>query len=179
LEKLAQGIQRCQRCERSKTRIHAVPGEGDPRANILLLGEAPGKQENKTGHPFVGRAGVYLDKVLSDHKLKRDHLFITSILKCYHPRVPKKSQIKKCRDWTFQQIKVVNPKLILVMGRHAAWGLLEMDFLGKEPIHGIWKGIPCLITCHPASAMRFPQRHQQFTKASSMLLEILRINRDL
>ena len=173
LENLTQAIQRCQRCERSKTRIHAVPGECGPSADIFFLGEAPGKQENKTGQPFVGRAGIYLDKILADHNLKRDRLFITSILKCYHPNSPKKSQIKECRPWTFHQIESVNPKLILVMGRHAAWGLLKIDFLGKEPIQGEWKGIPYIITCHPASAMRFPQRNKQFHSTFSMLKDIL------
>jgi len=173
LKKLTQEIRRCQKCERSKTRILAVPGEGDPRADILFLGEAPGKQENKTGQPFVGRAGIYLDKILADHKLKRDRLFITSILKCYHPSSPKKSQINECRIWTFLQIESVNPKVILVMGRHAAWGLLKIDLLGKDPIQGEWKDIPSIVTCHPASAMRFPQRHEQFIKAIFILLDLL------
>lgn len=173
LKNLAREIRRCQRCERSKSRILAVPGEGDPRADLLLLGEAPGKKENQTGQPFAGRAGIYLDKILADHKLKRDRLFITSILKCYHPSSPKKSQIKKCSLWTFQQIESVKPKVILAMGRHAAWGLLKINLLGQDPIQGEWKGIPIIVTCHPASAMRFPQRHQQFIKAVSIILNLL------
>jgi uracil-DNA glycosylase family 4 len=179
LRKLTKEIRRCQRCERSKTRILAVPGEGSPRADILLLGEAPGKQENKTGQPFVGRAGIYLDKILADHKLKRERLFITSILKCYHPNSPKKSQIKICKIWTLLQIEAVNPKVILVMGRHAAWGLFKIDLLSKDPIQGEWKGIPSIVTCHPASAMRFPQRHEQFIKATSILLDLLGKNTDI
>jgi uracil-DNA glycosylase family 4 len=156
-----------------------VPGEGDPRANILLLGEAPGKQEDKTGKPFVGRAGTYLDKALSEFKWNRDHLFITSILKCYHPGTPKKSQIKVCRLWTLLQIESVNPKVILVMGRHAAWGLFKIDLLGKDPLQGEWKGIPSIVTCHPASAMRFPQRHEQFIKALSILPDFLGKNANI
>ena len=96
LEKLDNGIRHCRRCERCLTRMYAVPGEGSANARIVLFGEAPGKNEDITGRPFVGRAGKYLDKIFREHKVDREEIFITSILKCYHPKPPKKSQIVSC-----------------------------------------------------------------------------------
>ena len=129
---------------------------------MLLVGEAPGKKENRTGRPFVGRSGDYLDKILISHDLDRSQVFITSVLKCYHPRAPKKSQIQKCLSWTLHQIDSLNPKLILVMGKWAAWALLGMENLGGVPIVLSREGIQWVITCHPAAAMRFPQRDREF-----------------
>ncbi|MFP4083032.1 MAG: uracil-DNA glycosylase [Candidatus Aminicenantes bacterium] len=162
LERLAKKIQHCQKCERSQARTHAVPGEGYPNSGMLLVGEAPGKKEDHTGQPFVGRAGDYLNKILSSYNLDRNQVFITSVLKCYHPRPPKKQQIKKCLPWSHHQIEALNTKLILVMGRWAAWA-----FLGIQKLEGIpkvlsWKGINCVVACHPAAAMRFPHRDREF-----------------
>jgi len=164
LERLARGIQHCQKCERSQTRRHAVPGEGDPSSGLLLIGEAPGKKEDQTGRPFVGRAGQYLEKILSLHNLDRNQVFITSVLKCYHPRSPKNKQIEACLPWSFRQIESLNPKLILVMGRWAAWALLGMKNLEGVPNLLTRKGRNWVVTCHPAAAMRFPARDREFRK---------------
>jgi uracil-DNA glycosylase family 4 len=164
LERLARGIQRCQKCERSQTRRHVVPGEGDPSSGMLLMGEAPGKKEDKTGRPFVGRAGDYLEKILSLHNLDRNQVFITSVLKCYHPQSPKKKQIEECLLWSSRQIDSLNPKLILVMGRWAAWALLGMENLEGVPKLLTRKGRNWVVTCHPAAAMRFPDRDREFQK---------------
>ncbi len=162
LESLGAKICRCRRCERSETRRYAVPGEGDPASGMLLVGEAPGKNEDRTGRPFVGRAGNYLRQILSHHNLDRNHVFITSVLKCYHPRAPKKRQILECLSWSSEQIQSLDPKLILVMGKWAAWSLL-----GLENLEGIPKVIDrerriWVVTCHPAAAMRFPERDKEF-----------------
>jgi len=162
MSRISHGIQRCQRCGRAGTRKFAVPGEGRCDANLMLLGEAPGKKEDRTGKPFIGRAGAYLDKVFRFHSLDRDKVFITSVLKCYHPGSPKKPQIEACLSWTEKQIELLQPELILVMGRAAEQGLFGKRTDGKYEIH--WKDIPCIVTCHPAAAMRFPQRHKQFQK---------------
>jgi uracil-DNA glycosylase family 4 len=164
LNGLARGIQHCQECERSQTRNHAVPGEGDPASGMILLGEAPGKKEDQTGRPFVGRAGNYLDRILSQNDLERDRVFITSILKCYHPRPPRKNQIEKCLPWSLRQIEALNPKLILVMGRWAAWALAGMKNLGDVPKVLNKEGSVWIVTCHPAAAMRFPERDEEFRK---------------
>lgn len=164
MERLARGIQLCQKCERSQTRRHAVPGEGSPNSGMLLLGEAPGKKEDQTGQPFVGRAGDYLEKILSLHNLDRNQVFITSVLKCYHPQSPKKKQIEECLPWSSHQIDSLNPKLILVMGRWAAWALLDIDTLKDVPKGLIREGRNWVVTCHPAAAMRFPDRDREFRK---------------
>lgn len=164
LEELTRGIQHCLKCVRCQTRKHAVPGEGDPESGLLLIGEAPGKKENQTGRPFVGRAGDYLEKALSSHDMDRNQVFITSVLKCYHPRFPKKNQIEECLPWTLRQIELMNPKLILVMGRWAAWAFLGMDKLRDVPKVLARGGRTWVVTCHPAAAMRFPDRTAEFRK---------------
>jgi uracil-DNA glycosylase family 4 len=170
LSQLERAILHCRRCERSGTRTRAVPGEGVARPCLLLLGEAPGKKEDLTGRPFVGRAGAYLDKVLAESGVERGDVFITSILKCYSPKQPRKVQIEACRSWTVQQIQTLEPELVLVMGRFAAWGLLGLDRLPQEPVMFKWQNIACLVTCHPAAAMRFPQRNRQFRRDAGPVL---------
>ena len=164
LYKLVKGIQHCQQCERCMSRKHAVPGEGNPNAKIVLLGEAPGKNEDTTGKPFIGRAGIYLNKILSGYDVDRDEIYITSVLKCYHPKPPKKSQMVSCQPWTEHQIEIIQPKIMLVMGNSAAWGLFGMDQLGIDPLDLVWNTISCVVTCHPAAAMRFPERDKQFRR---------------
>lgn len=171
MKKLARGIQRCRRCERWQTRQHAVPGAGDVDAKIVLCGEAPGKKEDAKGEPFIGRAGAYLDKVMSKNDVHRQDFYITSILKCYHPESPKKPQIKTCYEWTEKQLGVIQPKMILVMGKSAAQGFLGVERLGIAPVHKEWRGIPCIVTCHPAAAMRFPERDEQFRRDFRTMLK--------
>lgn len=149
--------------------MHAVPGEGASSTGILLVGEAPGKKEDETGRPFVGRAGDYLEKLLSQYHLDRNQVFITSVLKCYHPQSPKKQQIKQCLPWSFCQIENLNPNLILVMGRWAAWALLGIDKLLDIPKVLIQEGRNWVVTCHPAAAMRFPERDREFQAGIKIL----------
>ena len=114
------------------------------------------------GQPFVGRAGSYLDKIFHSHSLERKSVYITSVLKCYHPGSPKKDQIKSCLAWTEKQIEVLQPELILIMGRTAEQGLFDKIHEEKKDNSVEWGDIPCIITCHPAAAMRFPERDKQF-----------------
>jgi uracil-DNA glycosylase family 4 len=162
LEKLARRIQHCQKCERNRTRRHSVPGEGNPDSGMLVLGEAPGKKEDDSGRPFVGRAGNYLENILSGHELKRGQVFITSVLKCYHPQPPERIQVRRCLPWTLRQIDALNPRLVLVMGKWAAWALLGMENLRDVPLALIREGRDWVVSCHPAAAMRFPERDKQF-----------------
>jgi uracil-DNA glycosylase family 4 len=165
------GIQSCRRCERAGTRVHAVPGKGQLDSKIMLLGEAPGKRENQTGEPFVGRAGTYLDKIFRFYSIERDVFFITSILKCYHPESPKKAQIESCLQWTEKQMEILRPEMVLIMGKTAESGLFGKS--GRH--HGSvleWKGISCVVTRHPAAAMRFPQYHEQFNRDFSLFVRL-------
>ena len=164
LDALGRGIRHCVRCERCHTRRHAVPGEGAARCRALLLGEAPGKIEDELGRPFVGRTGQWLDRLFLEHGVVRDDVFITGILKCYHPEPPKPHQIVACKPWTLQQIGVLKPRLILVMGLAAASGMLGMKALGEKELVTEWQGIPCVVTCHPTAAMRFPRSGERFRR---------------
>ncbi len=170
LDLLRRGIHDCRRCDRSRTRQLAVPGEGNLRPGIVLLGEAPGKKEDLSGRPFVGRAGAYLEKALASHGVARQNVFITSILKCYSPKPPRKSQIEACRSWTEGQLEAIKPDLILVMGGFAAYGLLALDRLPRQPAGFKWRDVTCIVTCHPAAAMRFPERNLQFRRDLGRLL---------
>jgi uracil-DNA glycosylase family 4 len=168
LEKLAKGIQRCRGCERNLTRLKAVPGEGDTSSRLILVGEAPGKKENRTGRPFMGRAGYYLDKILMSNDLDRNRVFITSVLKCYHPLPPKKHHLLKCIPWSLRQIDSLQPELILVVGRWAAWALLDMENLEGVPRILVREGKHWVVTCHPAAAMRFPRRDREFRQGCTL-----------
>lgn len=162
LSSISHGIQRCRQCERADTRDHAVPGEGNPDSKVLLLGEAPGQKEDHLGRPFVGRAGNYLDKMFRAHSMERRDVYITSVMKCYHPKSPKRDQVDSCFPWTVKQIEVLEPELILVMGRTAEQGMFNEIHKDQGDKILEWRGIPCIITCHPAAAMRFPERDEQF-----------------
>ena len=171
LDDLFRAIQGCTRCERSATRHLAVPGEWDAGTRIMLLGEAPGKQEDRTGRPFIGMAGRYLEQLMEEYGLKRNQFFITSVLKCFHPGKPRKDQLKACMPWTERQILEAGIKAVLVMGTTAASALLDIGRLGEGVIHRTWQGIPCVVTAHPAAAMRFPERDQQFRLGWSVFLD--------
>lgn len=126
LAALASQIRICQNCPLWKTRIKAVPGEGDPGAKIVLVGEAPGKNEDLKGKPFCGAAGRILEQLLSQAGLNRKEVFITSVLKCRPPqnRDPKLAEIKSCKSYLEKQIQIIKPKLIIALGRWAAYALV-------------------------------------------------------
>jgi len=129
----------CTRCRLALTRTHAVPGEGPPGSRLFFIGEAPGKNEDLTGRPFVGRAGAILDDLLSSIGLERSSVFITSILKCRPPenRNPGKDEIAACAGYLCRQIDLFSPELIVPMGRLAsAWIFSRFD-IPSAPISSI------------------------------------------
>jgi len=150
----------CQKCELGKTRTNFVFGVGNPNADIVLIGEAPGADEDAQGEPFVGRAGQLLNKILDATGFKREEVFICNILKCRPPgnRNPVPEEIEKCRPYLEKQLKLINPKLILLLGRVAAESLLKT----KEPLARLrgrihdYKGWKVMITFHPAALLRNP-----------------------
>lgn len=160
LAALADKIKVCKKCRLSKKRINAVPGEGDPKAKLMFVGEAPGAKEDETGKPFIGMAGVFLDSLLKKYKIKRKNIFITSIVKCRSPdnRDPKQDEIKACKYFLNKQIKLIKPKVIVLLGDVAFRSLLNekkvSEFHGDIFIKNKIKYIP---TFHPAAAMRFPR----------------------
>lgn len=122
LDEIAQKICSCEKCkDLCKNCTHPVPGEGNSEAELMLVGEAPGAEEDRTGRPFVGAAGRFLEEMLSNIGLKRSDVFITNILKYRPPnnRDPLPDEIKECLPFLIAQIRVIKPKLIVLLGRHA------------------------------------------------------------
>ena len=111
-------ILRCQRCPLAKTRTKAVPGEGNPDADLMFIGEAPGRDEDIQGKPFVGRAGQLLTKIIQAMKFSREDVYITNIVKCRPPnnREPEREEIKECQTYLFEQIANIQPKVIVTLG---------------------------------------------------------------
>ena len=108
-------------CELKKTATQAVPGDGNPNAEIVFIGEAPGRSEDKEGRPFVGAAGKFLNEMLSEINLKREDIYITNIVKYRPPnnRDPLPEEKASCREWLLEELKIISPKLIIFLGRHA------------------------------------------------------------
>lgn len=140
----------------AKTAKHLVPGEGNPDADIMFIGEAPGKKEDETGRPFVGAAGRFLDELLLSIGLRREDVFITSILKYRPPdnRDPKPQEKDEFWPYLLAQIEAIQPKLIVALGRHGANCFMPELKIGQE--HGQmkeWNGYRFLPLYHPAAAL--------------------------
>jgi DNA polymerase len=127
LEKIASQIDKCRKCELGSLRTNTVPGEGNPNARIMFIGEAPGADEDAQGRPFVGRAGKLLGKIIEACGLKRSDVFIGNILKCRPPenRDPRAEEIISCLPYLQRQIEVIDPEIIVALGAHAAKTLLN------------------------------------------------------
>ena len=166
-------IRSCNECGK---RGKAVPGEGNPKAGIMLVGEAPGKKESETGRPFVGRAGKYLDRLLGNAGIKRKEIYITSPVKRYPgKRRPTKEEIRHGTKHLEKQIKAVSPEIIVLMGNVAAQALLPEEKIESTKDHGrmIKKGgRNYLITVHPAAAMRFPRLQKMIESDFRKLKEL-------
>ncbi|HEY5038743.1 MAG TPA: uracil-DNA glycosylase, partial [bacterium] len=155
-----QDICECQKCPLGKTRKKFVFGSGNPQAEIMFVGEAPGADEDAQGLPFVGRAGQLLTKIIeSTNTWKREDVFICNVLKCRPPgnRTPLPEEVEQCRPYLEEQVKIIKPKLIMALGASAAQALLKTkDAVGK--MRGKWhefEGISLRVTYHPAALLRF------------------------
>lgn len=154
-------IKDCVKCPLNETRHNFVFGVGHPGAQLMLIGEAPGRDEDESGIPFVGRAGQLLDKMLQAIGLQRDQIYIANILKCRPPqnRDPLPDEIVKCEPYLLKQIDMIQPQAILALGRVAAQNLLKSaDSLStmRNSAHK-YKEIPMLVTYHPAALLRNPR----------------------
>mgnify|MGYP001167887328 FL=1 len=160
---LQQQVGNCMRCSLHTTRKTTVFGEGDPKADWLLVGEAPGAEEDRQGLPFVGRAGQLLNRMLFSVHLARDEVFVANVLKCRPPdnRDPFGEEVGTCESFLHQQVKFIQPKIILAMGRFAAQALLRADqTIGqlRGRVHRYPAcDIPLVVTYHPAYLLRSPQ----------------------
>ncbi|MFP4457827.1 MAG: uracil-DNA glycosylase family protein [Clostridia bacterium] len=155
-------IQNCHKCNLSQARTHVVIGQGNKKADLLIVGEGPGKNEDLQGEPFVGKAGQLLDKILEAVQLSRSEVYITNIVKCRPPdnRDPKTEEKESCLPYLRAQFLLIRPKIILCLGRIAAQTLIDPSFkITKQ--HGEWfekKNVYMMATFHPAALLRDPSR---------------------
>ncbi|MFN2632412.1 MAG: uracil-DNA glycosylase [Thermoanaerobaculia bacterium] len=152
----------CPRCKLAGTRTQIVFGQGNPKADLMFVGEAPGRDEDEQGLAFVGRAGQLLTKIIEAMGLTRDGVYIANVLKCRPPsnRNPEPDEVESCRPFLNEQIRLVSPRVIVTLGSFAAQALLETG----EPIsrlRGRWqtaRGVRVMPTFHPAFLLRSPER---------------------
>tara|TARA_B100002052_G_scaffold283608_1_gene294697 strand:+ start:3428 stop:4096 length:669 start_codon:yes stop_codon:yes gene_type:complete len=161
LDSFKASIENCEKCDLSLTRNKFVFGTGDSNADLLLIGEGPGEEEDSKGEPFVGKAGKLLDKILKAIGYSRDHnVFIANIVKCRPPenRNPLASEVEKCTPYLINQINLIKPKLIVALGKVAGQTLLKENMLIKEMRNKIhqFNNIPLIVTYHPAALLRDP-----------------------
>jgi len=159
---LVASIKGCTQCELHQQRAQAVPGVGNQQSDWMVIGEAPGADEDQQGEPFVGRAGKLLDQMLLAIGLKRETVYITNIVKCRPPgnRDPRPEEAAACEQYLKRQIELVRPKIILAVGRISAHNLLKTDqkvgaMRGKRFEYAD-TGIPVVVTYHPAYLLRSP-----------------------
>ncbi len=160
LAEVAELIRGCERCRLCQGRTHTVPGEGNPRARLMCIGEGPGANEDETGRPFVGAAGKLLDQILGAIDCPRESVFIANIVKCRPPqnRKPLPDEATACLSYLHRQIALVQPTVLLAMGGTAAeWLLGVKQSLGhlRNQVHR-YGSIPLVVTYHPAALLRNP-----------------------
>jgi DNA polymerase len=160
LDEIARKVQKCTRCPLYETATKGVPGEGNPKAKLVCVGEAPGAKEDETGRPFVGQAGQLLNKILAAIDLNREDVFICNVLKHRPPgnRNPRPEEVEACSPYLIRQLELIKPKVIVAFGTFAAQTLLNT----KTPIGQLrglmhkYHGIPLVVTYHPAALLRNP-----------------------
>ena len=158
LKVLEAEVKTCCKCHLSFSRTNPVFGEGNPEAELMFVGEAPGEEEDKTGRPFVGKAGQLLTRIILAMKLKREDVYITNIVKCRPPknRDPKADEIASCIGYLMEQIRIIRPKIIVTLGRIPSKVFIKSDF----PITKLrgnfydFQGIKILPTYHPSYLIR-------------------------
>ena len=160
LQELKQEVLQCRACPLHRTRRNPVLGEGNPRAILVFVGEAPGAEEDQQGRPFVGKAGELLTRIIKAMGLEREEVYITNVLKCRPPnnRNPRPEEIRACLPFLLRQMEIIKPKLICTLGTFAAQTLLGT----QERITSLrgrfhqWRGIKVMPTFHPAFLLRNP-----------------------
>jgi len=161
LKELQKKLFTCEKCGLADECTQKVPGKGNPRAKLMLVGEAPGREEDKKGEPFVGKSGKLLDKILDAIELDRESVFISNIVKCRPPgnRNPRKEEIKECIGYLKKEIKIVDPDIIVALGLTATKALLETegrlkDFRNQRHEYQNRMLIP---TYHPSALLQNPK----------------------
>lgn len=177
MDKLKETVQKCRKCPLCEGRTNVVFGRGNENADVLIIGEAPGKNEDLQGLPFVGKAGSYLEELLALANLSIDDIYIANVLKCRPPsnRNPKAAEILECSPYLREQTKKVNPKLIITLGNFATKFILKNE-AGITKLHGkpVKAGKFIVFPVfHPASTMYDPKKktllEQDFKKVPALL----------
>ena len=179
LIKLNNNVKFCKKCDLSLSRTNAVFGTGNNNAEIMIIGEAPGKDEDLKGVPFIGRAGKLLTEFLDSINLKRDSIFITNTVKCRPPenRNPEPQEINACSHYLDMQIKIIQPKVIILLGKIAANRMLNKnksisELRGKKFFLKNYS-IPIIVFYHPAYILRRPSQKPKVWQDLKFLQEIL------
>lgn len=159
---LKKAIGDCKRCRLSQSRTNIVFGEGNPNASLMLIGEAPGREEDIHARPFVGEAGRLLTRLIEKMGFKREDVYITNVVKCRPPmnRDPQKDEIDRCINFVEKQIEIINPEVIMSLGRISTMALIGDMGSKLTSIRGNffnYKGIPLMPTFHPAYLLRNPR----------------------
>jgi uracil-DNA glycosylase family 4 len=173
----------CEACALHRTRTQTVFGVGNPRADLLIVGEAPGADEDRQGEPFVGRAGQLLNRMLAAIRLSREQVYIANVLKCRPPnnRDPKPEEATACNAFLEQQIELIEPRVILAVGRISAQWLLQSDrpigsLRGAAHRYGA-DGIALVATYHPAYLLRSPQAKAKAWQDLILVSRLLQVSR--
>ena len=175
----------CQKCPLARTRTNTVPGEGSPTAEIMFVGEGPGREEDESGRPFVGRAGRFLDELIQSLPMRREDVYIANIVKCRPPnnRDPERTEVDQCSNYLRQQIDIIDPLVIVPLGRHAlGWFMPELRITasnGKIFRHNNRVLMPLL---HPSSGLRNPEHGRMLRESihnlRDAILEGIRVKRE-
>jgi DNA polymerase len=158
---IAERVRACRRCPLAATRTHAVPGEGTSAPRLVVVGEAPGADEDASGRPFVGRAGQLLTRMLAAIGLSREQVFIGNVLKCRPPgnRPPLPAEVAACKPYLLEQLAALRPALVLALGNHAVRALLGTE-RGITSLRGRFartpEGLRVMPTYHPSYLLRNP-----------------------
>lgn len=165
-EELEESIENCNKCKLCKTRMNIVFGEGNKNADIMLIGEGPGADEDKHGIPFVGRAGQLMNKAFEGLGIERGSLYIANIVKCRPPanRVPEDDEAAACLNYLRNQVMLVKPKIIVLLGSTALKNICGKDY-SITASRGKWiekKGILYMPTWHPAALLRDENKKIEF-----------------
>lgn len=180
LEALSQKVDLCRACSLGELRTNPVFGEGDISARLLFIGEGPGAEEDRTGRPFVGRAGELLDRMIVAMGLSRKEVFIANAVKCRPPsnRTPELIERDTCRPFLLEQIKIISPEAIVLLGQTALFQMISNESSisstrGVESVIPSFPGIRVMPTYHPAYLLRNPQAKALVWKDLQQVMEWL------
>ena len=178
LEVIKQNVINCTKCDLCKTRTNSVPGKGNFQSDVIFVGEAPGRNEDKNGEPFIGIAGKKLSIALDEAGISRESVYITNVVKCRPPnnRDPQDDEIEKCSAFLERQISIIKPSVIISLGRVSSQRLLgtEAPISRLRGQFFVYNGIPVMPTFHPAYLMRNPKAKWDTWSDAKKVLEKLK-----